>query len=110
MNYWRAFSPPCEGGVAAPLRKWSHSEKARTGWSLAGHASQCILKHLPVSDHPVCGASVAFATFFDTLRANRRPVRSTPPQGLYIRKLDRPADGFRYEQVGTSPRVRFPSK
>jgi len=29
--------------------------------------------------------------------------------GLYVRRLDRPADGFRYEQVGTSPRIRTPS-
>jgi hypothetical protein len=29
------------------------------------------------------------------------------PQALYIRRLDRPADGFRYEQVGSSPRVNF---
>jgi len=27
-------------------------------------------------------------------------------QSLYIRRLDRPADGFRYEQVGRSPRIR----
>ena len=26
-------------------------------------------------------------------------------QSLYIRKLERPADGFTYEQVGSSPRV-----
>jgi hypothetical protein len=25
---------------------------------------------------------------------------------LYVRRLDRPADGFRYEQVGSSPRIR----
>jgi hypothetical protein len=24
---------------------------------------------------------------------------------LYVRQLDRPADGFRYEQVGSRPRV-----
>ncbi len=30
--------------------------------------------------------------------------------GLYIRQLDRPADGFRYEQVGSSPRVRLPRR
>jgi hypothetical protein len=30
--------------------------------------------------------------------------------GLYIRSLDRPADGFRYEQVGSSPRVRTRSR
>ena len=27
-------------------------------------------------------------------------------RGLYVRRLDRPADGFRYEQVGASPRIR----
>jgi hypothetical protein len=27
------------------------------------------------------------------------------PRALYIRQLDRPADGFRYEQVGSRPRV-----
>jgi hypothetical protein len=27
------------------------------------------------------------------------------PRTLYIRRLDRPADGFRYEQVGSRPRV-----
>ena len=33
------------------------------------------------------------------------PARSQS-QSLYIRKLDRPADGFQYEQVGSSPRIR----
>jgi Family of unknown function (DUF6152) len=28
------------------------------------------------------------------------------PQSLYIWRLDRPADGFWYEQVGSSPRIR----
>ena len=27
---------------------------------------------------------------------------------LYIRRLERPADGFEYEQIGFSPRARFP--
>jgi hypothetical protein len=27
-------------------------------------------------------------------------------RALYVRSLDRPADGFRYEQVGSSPRIR----
>ena len=31
----------------------------------------------------------------------------TQPQSLYIRRLDRPADGFRYEQIGMSPRIRL---
>ena len=34
-----------------------------------------------------------------------RPGR-TQPQSLYILRLDRPADGFWYEQVGNSPRIR----
>lgn len=25
---------------------------------------------------------------------------------LYVRRLDRPADGLRYEQIGSSPRIR----
>src|SRR5262245_46880773 len=29
----------------------------------------------------------------------------TDPRTLYIKQLDRPADGFRYEQVGWRPRV-----
>jgi Family of unknown function (DUF6152) len=29
----------------------------------------------------------------------------TEPQRLYIRRLDRPADGFRYEQVGSRPQI-----
>jgi hypothetical protein len=28
------------------------------------------------------------------------------PRAAYIRKLERPADGFIYEQVGSSPRIR----
>jgi hypothetical protein len=46
----------------------------------------------------------------DTLKQGDRVVVSgnpsrTIPQGLYIRRLDRPSDGFRYEQVGSSPRI-----
>ena len=47
----------------------------------------------------------------DTLRAgDRLVVTGSPgraqPHDLYVRRLERPADGFLYEQVGTSPRVR----
>lgn len=35
------------------------------------------------------------------------PARSQS-LSLYIRRLDRPLDGFWYEQVGSSPRIRFP--
>jgi hypothetical protein len=45
-----------------------------------------------------------------TFRAGDRVVVSgsvarTQPHALYILRLDRPADGFWYEQVGMSPRV-----
>ena len=32
-------------------------------------------------------------------------VGRTDPRALYVSRLDRPADGFRYEQVGSRPRV-----
>ena len=47
----------------------------------------------------------------DTLKPGDRIVVSGSPghtqqQSLYIRRLDRRADGFWYEQVGSSPRIR----
>ena len=49
----------------------------------------------------------------DTLKPGDRVVVSGNPgrgqaNSLYIRSLRRPADGFLYEQVGTSPRIRVP--
>lgn len=45
-----------------------------------------------------------------TLRPGDRVVVSgslsrKQPQSLYLRRLDRPADGFWYEQIGQSPRI-----
>lgn len=47
----------------------------------------------------------------DTLKRGDRVVATgnlsrTSPQAMYLMRLDRPADGFRYEQIGASPRVR----
>jgi hypothetical protein len=47
----------------------------------------------------------------ETLRPGDRVIVSGSParaqsQGLYVRRLDRPADGFWYEQVGSTPRIR----
>jgi len=36
-------------------------------------------------------------------------VGRTQPHSLYVMRLDRPADGFWYEQVGMSPRIGFQS-
>jgi hypothetical protein len=49
----------------------------------------------------------------ETLRPGERVIvmgsrGRTERQSLYVRKLVRPADGFEYEQVGTSPRIRKP--
>lgn len=41
----------------------------------------------------------------DHLVVTGSPARQ-PTRSLYIRRLDRPADGFWYEQVGASPRIR----
>jgi uncharacterized protein DUF6152 len=47
----------------------------------------------------------------DSLKRGDRVVASgslsrTNPQGMYLMRLDRASDGFRYEQIGASPRVR----
>ncbi len=47
----------------------------------------------------------------DTLKPGDRVVAigslsRTNPQGMYLMRLDRASDGFRYEQIGASPRVR----
>jgi len=42
----------------------------------------------------------------DKVVVSGHPIRPPQSQSLYIRKLDRPADGFGYEQVGNSPRIR----
>ena len=44
----------------------------------------------------------------DRVNVSGSPIRPPQSRAMYIRKLDRPEDGFRYEQVGSSPRVHFP--
>src|SRR3989475_4700931 len=73
-----------EGGRA--INKWSRSEKARTGWSLASDVSECVLKHLRVSDHPVCGASVASRLFID--------AAATPSRGGECAQTEQFANSF----------------
>ena len=34
----------------------------------------------------------------------------TQAQSLYLLRLDRPLDGFWYEQIGQSPRIRTPAR
>jgi len=41
----------------------------------------------------------------DRVVVRGNPVKTKGPN-LYIRKLDRPSDGFVYEQVGRSPQIR----
>ena len=58
------------------------------------------------------GELVAIGMTADTLKAGDRLVvrgsqGRTQPRSLYVLRLDRPADGFWYEQVGMSPRIGF---
>jgi Family of unknown function (DUF6152) len=51
----------------------------------------------------------------DTLRPGdhivvRGSLARTQPNSLYIRRLERPLDGFLYEQIGSNPRIRRPSR
>lgn len=51
----------------------------------------------------------------ETFKAGDRIVVSgspgrVQPQTLYIRRLDRPRDGFEYEQAGSRPRISVPSR
>ena len=50
----------------------------------------------------------------DTLKpGDRLVITGSParrqPQSLYIRRLERPSDGFAYEQVGNSPKLLTPA-
>jgi len=54
---------------------------------------------------------VAIGVTANTLKPGDRVVvkgslARTQPQALYLLRLDRPADGFWYEQVGNSPKIR----
>jgi uncharacterized protein DUF6152 len=54
---------------------------------------------------------VAIGVTANTLKPGDRVVvrgslARTQSQALYLLRLDRPADGFWYEQVGNSPRIR----
>jgi Family of unknown function (DUF6152) len=54
---------------------------------------------------------VAIGVTANTLKPGDRVVvkgslARTQPQALYLLRLDRPADGFWYEQVGSSPKIR----
>ena len=48
------------------------------------------------------------------LRGDRIVVSGSPGHDqkpiLYVRQLDRPSDGFRYEQVGSTPRIARPRR
>jgi hypothetical protein len=55
---------------------------------------------------------VAIGVTEETLKPGDRLVVSgnvgrTQPRSLYIYRLDRPSDGFWYEQVGMSPKIGF---
>lgn len=46
----------------------------------------------------------------DRVRFSGSPGRAQNARILYLWKLERPADGLRYEQVGSTPTLRQPSR
>ncbi len=55
------------------------------------------------------GVTVETLKAGDRLVVSGSPARAQP-RTLYVRRLERPADGFLYEQIGSSPRIRIPSR
>lgn len=45
----------------------------------------------------------------DRVRVTGNPGRNLP-HIMYLRALDRPSDGLRYEQVGSTPRIQRPDR
>src|SRR2546421_8544715 len=62
-EFRRAYSPPCKGGVAAPSKNGPVPKRRRRGGRSRVAFRNAFLKHLRVSDHPVCGGSVASRLF-----------------------------------------------
>src|SRR5207237_9586150 len=61
----------CQGGVAAPSRNGPVPKRRGRGGRSRVTFRNAFLKHLRVSDHPVCGASVASRPFIE--------AAATPP-------------------------------
>jgi hypothetical protein len=55
------------------------------------------------------GMTARTFTSGEQLLVSGRPGRDQKPV-LYVRELDRPADGFRYEQLSSSPRIVRPPR
>src|SRR6266446_4271827 len=70
-EFRRAYSPPCKGGVAAPSKNGPVPKRRGRGGRSRVTFRNAFLKHLRVSDHPVCGASVASRLFIN--------AAATPP-------------------------------
>jgi len=70
---------PRDEGWPRHKKKGHVPKTARTGWSLRDPLSKRILEMELVSDHPVCGASVASLLFID--------AAATPPHEAELSKL-----------------------
>jgi len=87
-------SPPCKGGVAAPLIKSSRSEAAQTGWSVPDNVSRINTSH---NDHPVCARFGCFASFYYWRSHPSCSRRGTPLSCQFIHSFIERRYSHRYE-------------
>src|SRR6266850_3628272 len=71
MNYGQAYSPPCQGGVAAPSNKMVPFRRGADGVVNRELCFGMRSERYRVIDHPVCGVAVASQLFID--------AAATPP-------------------------------
>ena len=75
----------------------------------AGHTQQWRLEMDNRSELVAVGVTASTFRPGDRIVASGSLAR-VDATGLYVYRLDRPADGFWYEQVGASPRIRTPAR
>jgi hypothetical protein len=126
----------CSGSICAGVLEAHHSIAAVYDGSKSVTLDGTITRFEFVNPHPVLTIDVvnpagsaepwrlemdnrselaAVGVTAQTFKAGDHVVVSGSParsqsRGLYLLKLERPADGFGYEQVGGSPRIRSRSR
>jgi hypothetical protein len=100
-QYWQIPLLVRRGGRAT--RKRSRSETARTGWSLTHPLSKRILEMGLVSDHPVCGASVASRLFINAAATPPHEEGNVPESATLCAKPRNAGKTGRLRQLARRP-------